>query len=253
MIMMIYFIILLIGLVFGSFLNVLIHRLPLSISLVNPAGSACPHCNNGIKWYENIPVASYLALKGRCSNCSESISIIYPIVEIITAIVTLTIYLNFLFNWELIAIIALFYTLIVLSFIDLKYRAVPDYLLIIAVILAIMVGDIISVLIFTGGLVLLELAITFYIQNIKAKITGNKELEVQRALGEGDMPIAGVIGGLLGVQLGVSAIFLAAILALLPAVYNLFSKKQIETAFIPFLSLGLFITLFSGFNLFSLV
>ena len=250
--MIIYLIILLIGLVFGSFLNVLIHRLPLSISLVNPLGSACPHCNNGIKWYENIPVFSYLALKGRCSNCSESISIIYPIVEIITAIVTLTIYSIFLLNWELIAIIALFYTLIVLSFIDLKYRAVPDYLLIIAVILAIVVGDIISVLIFTGGLLLLELIITFYIQNIKAKITGNKELETQRALGEGDMPIAGVIGGLLGIQLGVSAIFLAALLALLPAIYNLFSKKEIETAFIPFLSLGLFITLFSGFNLFSL-
>ena len=250
--MIIYLIILLIGLVFGSFLNVLIHRLPLSISLVSPVGSACPHCNNGIKWYENIPVFSYLALKGRCSNCSESISIIYPIVEIITALVTLTIYLNFLLNWELIAIIALFYTLIVLSFIDLKYRAVPDYLLIIAVILAIVVGDIISVLIFTGGLLLLELIITFYIQNIKAKITGNKELETQRALGEGDMPIAGVIGGLLGIQLGVSAIFLAALLALLPAIYNLFSKKEMETAFIPFLSLGLFITLFSGFNLFSL-
>ena len=250
--MIIYLIILLLGLVFGSFLNVLIHRLPLSISLVNPVGSACPHCNNGIKWYENLPVFSYLALKGRCSNCSKSISIIYPIVEIITALVTLTIYLNFLLNWELIAIIALFYTLIVLSFIDLKYRAVPDYLLIIAVILAIVVGDIISVLIFTGGLLLLELIITFYIQNIKAKITGNKELETQRALGEGDMPIAGVIGGLLGIQLGVSAIFLAALLALLPAIYNLFSKKEIETAFIPFLSLGLFITLFSGFNLFSL-
>ena len=250
--MIIYLIILLLGLVFGSFLNVLIHRLPLSISLVNPVGSACPHCNNGIKWYENIPVFSYLALKGRCSNCSESISIIYPIVEIITALVTLTIYLNFMLNWELIAIIALFYTLIVLSFIDLKYRAVPDYLLIIAVVLAIVVGDIISVLIFTGGLLLLELIITFYIQNIKAKITGNKELETQRALGEGDMPIAGVIGGLLGIQLGVSAIFLAALLALLPAIYNLFSKKEIETAFIPFLSLGLFITLFSGFNLFSL-
>ena len=250
--MIIYLIILLIGLVFGSFLNVLIHRLPLSISLVSPVGSACPHCHNGIKWYENIPVFSYLALKGRCSNCSESISIIYPIVEIITALVTLLIYLNFLLNWELIAIIALFYTLIVLSFIDLKYRAVPDYLLIIAVILAMVVGDIISVLIFTGGLLLLELIITFYIQNIKAKITGNKELETQRALGEGDMPIAGVIGGLLGIQLGVSAIFLAALLALLPAIYNLFSKKEIETAFIPFLSLGLFITLFSGFNLFSL-
>ena len=250
--MIMYLIALLIGLVFGSFLNVLIHRLPLGISLVNPIGSSCPQCSHGIKWYENIPVFSYILLKGRCSSCSESISIIYPIVEITTAIVTLMLYASLWTNWELIITTALFYVLIVLSFIDLKYRAVPDYLLIIAVILAIVVGDIINILIFTGGLLLLELIITFYIQNIKAKITGNKELETQRALGEGDMPIAGVIGGLLGIQLGVSAIFLAALLALLPAIYNLFSKKEIETAFIPFLSLGLFITLFSGFNLFSL-
>ena len=66
------------------------------------------------------------------------------------------------------------------------------------------------------------------------------------------MPIAGVIGGLLGIQLGISAIFLAALLALLPAIYNLFSKKEVETAFIPFLSLGLFISLVTEFNLFSL-
>lgn len=250
---MIYLIVFLIGLVFGSFLNVLIHRLPLSISLFKPLGSACPHCSYEIKWFENIPVLSYLFLKGKCSNCSASISKTYPLVEIITAIVTLVIYLNFIPNWEMLAIVALFYTLIVLSFIDLKYREVPDYLLIIVVALTIVVGDLINLLIFTGGLLLLELAITFYIQNIKAKITKNKELETQRALGEGDMPIAGVIGGLLGIQLGISAIFLAALLALLPAIYNLFSKKEIETAFIPFLSLGLFISLFSGFNLFSLL
>ena len=251
--MIINLIVFLIGLVFGSFLNVLIHRLPLSISLFKPLGSACPHCSYEIKWFENIPVLSYLFLKGKCSNCSESISKTYPLVEIITAIVTLVIYLNFIPNWEMLAIVALFYTLIVLSFIDLKYREVPDYLLIIVVALTIVVGDLINLLIFTGGLLLLELAITFYIQNIKAKITKNKELETQRALGEGDMPIAGVIGGLLGIQLGISAIFLAALLALLPAIYNLFSKKEIETAFIPFLSLGLFISLFSGFNLFSLL
>ena len=250
--MIINLIVFLIGLVFGSFLNVLIHRLPLSISLVKPIGSACPNCSYGIKWYENIPVVSYLFLKGKCSNCSESISIVYPFVELITAVVTLVIYTNFLLNWEFLAIIALFYTLIVLSFIDLKYREVPDYLLLIVVALTLIVGDLINLLIFTGGLFLLELAITFYIQNIKAKITKNKELETQRALGEGDMPIAGVIGGLLGVQLGISAIFLAALLALLPAIYNLFSKKEIETAFIPFLSLGLIISLISGFNLFSL-
>ncbi len=164
----------------------------------------------------------------------------------------LMLYASLWTNWVLIITTVLFYVLIVLSFIDLKYKAVPDYLLILVIALSIIVGDFINILIFTGGFVLLELAITFYIQNIKAKITGNKELETQRALGEGDMPIAGVIGGLLGIQLGISAIFLAAILALLPAIYNLFSKNEVETAFIPFLSLGLFITLVTEFNLFSL-
>jgi len=249
--MELYIIVFIIGLIFGSFLNVLIHRLPLGISLMKPLGSICSHCNYTIKWYENIPIFSYLFLKGKCSNCSKPISIVYPLVELITALVTLLLYMNYWLNWELIATITLFYTLIVLSLIDLKYKAVPDYLLIIAVILTIFVGDLTNILIFAGGFVLLELALTFYIQNVKAKITKNKDLETQSALGEGDIPIAGVIGGLLGLHLGISAIFLATLLALLLSIYNLLSKKEIETPFIPFLSLGLFITFISDFNIFS--
>ena len=249
--MELYIIIFVIGLIFGSFLNVLIYRLPLEISLFKPLGSTCSHCQHRIKWHQNIPVLSYLFLKGKCSNCSKPISIVYPFVELTTALVTLLLYMNYWLNWELIVTIALFYTLIVLSFIDLKYKAVPDYLLIIAVILTIIVGDLMSILIFAGGFVLLELVITFYIQNVKAKITKNKDLETQSALGEGDIPIAGVIGGLLGLHLGISAIFLATLLALLLSIYNLLSKKEIETPFIPFLSLGLFITFITGFNIFS--
>ena len=229
----------------------LIHRIPSGISLFKPLGSTCIHCKHSIKWHENIPVFSYLFLKGKCSNCSKPISIVYPLVELTTALVTLLLYMNYSPNWELIVTIALFYTLIVLSFIDLKYKAVPDYLLIIAVMLAVIVGDLIDILIFAGGFVLLELVITFYIQNVKAKITKNKDLETQSALGEGDIPIAGVIGGLLGLHLGISAIFLAAMLGLLMSIYNLLSKKEIETPFIPFLSLGLFITFITGFNIFS--
>ena len=249
--MELYAIVFLIGLIFGSFLNVLIYRLPLEISLFKPLGSICSHCQHRIKWHQNIPVFSYLFLKGKCSNCSKPISIVYPFVELTTALVTLLLYMNYWLNWELIVTITLFYTLIVLSFIDLKYKSVPDYLLIIAVILTIIVGDLMNVLIFAGGFALLELVITFYIQNIKAKITKNKDLETQSALGEGDIPIAGVIGGLLGLHLGISAIFLATLLGLLLSIYNLLSKKEIETPFIPFLSLGLFITLISGFNIFS--
>ncbi len=250
--MELYIIIFIIGLIFGSFLNMLIHRLPSGVSLFKPLGSTCIHCKHRIKWHENIPVFSYLFLKGKCSNCSKPISIVYPLVELTTALVTLLLYMNYSPNWELIVTIALFYTLIVLSFIDLKYKAVPDYLLIIAVMLAVIVGDLIDILIFAGGFVLLELVITFYIQNVKAKITKNKDLETQSALGEGDIPIAGVIGGLLGLHLGISAIFMAAVLGLLLSIYNLLSKKEIETPFIPFLSLGLFITFISGFNIFFL-
>jgi leader peptidase (prepilin peptidase)/N-methyltransferase len=251
--MELYVIVFIAGLIFGSFLNVLIHRLPLGISLFKPVGSECPHCQHAIKWYENIPVASYLFLKGKCSNCDGHISIVYPIVELTTGVVTVLLYSHQWFNLELLMTIALFYTLIVLSFIDFKYKAVPDYLLIIVVLLTLILGDWKDALIFMGGFVLLELILTFYIQTIKAKITKNKDLENQRALGEGDIPIAGVIGGLLGIQLGVSAIFLAAILALFPAIYGLVRKQEIETPFIPFLSLGLFITFITGFNLFVLV
>jgi len=251
--MSIYLVTFIIGLIFGSFLNVLIHRLPLGISLFNPVGSECPHCQHAIKWYENIPVVSYLVLKGKCSNCSERISVIYPIVEMTTGVVTVLLFNHQWLNVDLILTIVLFYTLIVLSFIDFKYKAVPDYLLIIVLLLTLVVGNWKDTLIFMGGFVLLELILTFYIQNIKAKLTKNKELENQRSLGEGDMPIAGVIGGLLGIHLGISAIFLAAILALIPAIYGLVVKQEIETPFIPFLSLGLFITLITGFNLFSLV
>ena len=242
-----------IGLIFGSFLNVLTYRIPLGISLFNPIGSECPHCQHKIKWYENIPVISYVFLKGKCSNCSERISIIYPVVELTTGVVTVLLYNHQWLDLDLILTIVLFYTLIVLSFIDFKFKAVPDYLLIVVVILTLMVGDWKNALIFMGGFVLLELILTFYIQTIKAKITKNKELENQRALGEGDIPIAGAIGGLLGIHLGISAIFLAAILALIPAVYGLMVKKEIETPFIPFLSLGLLITLITGFNLFALI
>ena len=240
-----------IGLMFGSFLNMLIHRLPLAIPLFNPADSECPHCQHKIKWYENIPVVSYLVLKGKCSNCSEHISISYPIVELTTGVVTILLYNHQWFDLDLVLTIALFYTLIVLSFIDFKYKAVPDYLLIVVVVLTLIVGDWKNTLIFTGGFILLEFVLTFYIQTIKVKMTKNKDLENQRALGEGDIPIAGVIGGLLGIQLGISSIFLAAVLALIPAVYGLVKKQEIETPFIPFLSLGLFITLITGFNLFQ--
>ena len=73
------------GLLFGSFLNVCIYRIPREKSIVWPP-SACPHCNAHISWYDNIPLLSYLVLLGKCRHCKKPISIQYPIVELLTAI-----------------------------------------------------------------------------------------------------------------------------------------------------------------------
>ncbi len=240
---MISLLIFLIGLIFGSFLNMLIYRLPLSISLVNPKRSICTSCNIQIKWYENIPLLSYLFLKGRCSNCDEVISITYPIVELISATVTYILFYKLGLTINFIITTLLFYTLITLSFIDLKYKAVPDYLLILALLLSFFTFDFSfrDAMIFAGGFVLLELFITFYIQNIKARMLKDDTLKEQRAMGEGDIPIVAIIGGLLGVKLALIAIFLGALFAIIPSILNNIIKKDIETPFIPFLSLGLLV------------
>lgn len=252
---MISFLIFILGLIFGSFLNMLIYRLPLGISLINPKRSICTTCKNEIKWFENIPLFSYIFLKGKCSSCKEKISITYPIVELSTAIITLVLFLKLGLNQNFLITTLVFYTLITLSFIDFKYKAVPDYLLILVLFLSFFIYGFSfnSMLLFAGGFVLLEIFITFYIQNIKAKILKDDTLKEQRAMGEGDIPIVAIIGGILGIKLGVVAIFLGAVFAIIPAILNSIIKKDIETPFIPFLSLGLLVVYLYEYELINLL
>jgi leader peptidase (prepilin peptidase) / N-methyltransferase len=93
---------------------------------------------------------------------------------------------------------------------------------------------------FSGAFVLLNFVITFYIQNIKSKLLKDESLKTQEALGEGDIPIIAMLGIMLGVSGGLFAIFLAAIFAIIPAIYSNFVKKDIQTPFIPYLVLGFF-------------
>mgnify|MGYP000423827671 CR=1 FL=1 len=243
---MTYLFVCLFGLCFGSFFNVAIYRLPLGESIVSP-NSACPNCKHEIKWYHNIPLVSYILLNGKCSNCKSKISFIYPFVELLTATVTLFVFIKLGFSYEFFAMTAVFYILIVLSFIDLKYKAVPDYLLVMVFFASFFainsdfLGALQSGLTFAGGFIMLDFLLTYYIQNIKYKLTKNEDLRTQKALGEGDIPIVFVIGMILGVQAGFTAIFLGALCAIIPSIYNIIFKKDLETPFIPYLSLGFFI------------
>ncbi|MEM7245667.1 MAG: prepilin peptidase [Acidobacteriota bacterium] len=113
------------GLVIGSFLNVVIHRLPRNESVVHPR-STCPDCGHLIPWYENVPVVSWLVLRGRCSSCSRSISFRYTFVEIAAAVLCLLCW--FRFGWSPTLVIAMLFALLVLPlvFTDLEHMILPD-------------------------------------------------------------------------------------------------------------------------------
>ncbi|MBF0180204.1 MAG: prepilin peptidase [Magnetococcales bacterium] len=114
-----------IGLVWGSFLNVCIHRIPLEENIVFP-NSRCPACKAAIRWHDNIPLFGWLLLGGRCRDCRGRISPVYPAVELIAALLTLTTVLRFGLTPTGIALVVLGYALIVLTAIDFEHYILPD-------------------------------------------------------------------------------------------------------------------------------
>lgn len=116
------------GLLIGSFLNVVIVRLPRDQSLVKPP-SHCPKCKSPVRWFQNLPVISYLALRGKCAKCQNPISVRYPIVELITALLFLAVYQRF--GWSGLLVVRDFpfvAILVAITFIDLEHRIIPDVL-----------------------------------------------------------------------------------------------------------------------------
>ena len=232
------------GAVIGSFLNVLILRLPLNKSVVTPR-SSCPSCNHIIAWYYNIPLFSFLFLRAKCAYCKTKISFQYFIVELLSASLTLALFIKLGLSSEFLYMSLLFYVCITLSFIDFKYKAVPDYLLLIVLALSFFATSFSlleafkNAFLFSGAFVLLNFILTFYIQNIKARLLKDEDLKNQEALGEGDIPIIAMIAVILGIKGALIAIFLAAIFAIIPSIYSNLVKKDIQTPFIPYLILGM--------------
>lgn len=116
------------GLIFGSFLNVVIARLPEGRSVVSP-GSSCPKCEAMIRWYDNVPIVSYLALRGHCRACRVPISLRYPLVEFLTALLLCA--ATYRHGWSLVLLVRdfpLLLALVAVVFIDLDHRIIPDRL-----------------------------------------------------------------------------------------------------------------------------
>jgi len=113
------------GLALGSFLNVCIYRIPLKKSIVRPP-SSCPNCGAGIRFYDNIPVISYVLLLGRCRHCRTPISLRYPLVELITGLLSVAIFIRFGLSPNYIFLFLFTAALIAIAFIDLQHKIIPD-------------------------------------------------------------------------------------------------------------------------------
>jgi len=247
-----------IGIVFGSFLNVVILRIPKEESVVF-GSSHCTSCGNNLKPWHNIPLFSWLFLRGKCSYCKTSISIQYPLIEFISGLIFVVLADKFGVSLPVFFIGLSFLMLLALSLIDFKYKMVPDSLNLLAILFAVIgawnidgvVSNFQNALLFAGGFTLLRFALSYYLTSsiyragLATKTLWNKHYDRTpfiEAMGEGDIMVAAAMGALLGVKLALVAIFLSALLAL-PVMLAIMSRSKEEqrVPFVPFLALATFI------------
>lgn len=228
------------GAIIGSFLNVCIYRIPRGESVINPA-SHCPSCNTPLKWIELIPIISYIILQGKCSHCKIGISIKYPIIEAITAILFLLLYLKFGFTYKMFKYVVLLCYMIVISIIDLFST------------------DIYSITTYSGiciGLIFLAInlylalpVLTYILAVLFAAVMMLIITLTTRAMGWGDMDICILIGLFIGLKLTILTMVLSFIFGGFISVFMIIIKRKAmrdPIPFGPFIALAMLVAIFLG-------
>ena len=239
-------IIFMIGLVIGSFSNVCIYRLPRNESVIFPA-SHCPSCNQSIKWYDNIPLLSFLILKGKCRYCQNRISAQYPLVEFLTGYLYLVLFLLYGLQLKTFVYMLFCSALIIITFIDLKEQIIPDVISLPFIVLGFLLSFFLKNItpvdsllgILSGGGILLLIAVA------------GSYLFKREAMGGGDIKLAAMVGAFLGWQLTLLSLFLGFFFGAFIGVIVLFknkgkNEKSDSIPFGPFIALGSVISLFFG-------
>ena len=244
------------GAVVGSFLNVCIGRIPNGESIVQPS-SHCPKCKTPIRLYDNIPLISYLFLRGRCRACGERISSRYFVVELLTALLALALFDRFGFGFSFVVSLVFVAALIVIAFIDLDVRIVPDVISLPGIILGLAVSVIgyfvvskpsgiipspfssfIGIL--AGGGFLLATAWIY------EKITGVE------GMGGGDIKLLAMIGAFLGWPAIPVTLFFASLVGSIVGIAYMVATgagRRFALPFAPFLCSGALLFIFFGENL----
>jgi len=229
----------------GSFANVLIHRLPMGLSIVSP-GSQCPSCGTGIRWFDNIPIVSYFILGGRCRTCRTTISPRYPLVEALSGFLFAAVVFKLGIQPMTIGLVLFSWALVVITFIDLDHRIIPDVISLPGTVFGLAfsflpgfprpMDSAVGVAVGAGFL--------FLILYAYEKIMG------EEGMGLGDVKLLAMIGAFLGWQALPITIMISSLTGSLVGVgYALVkgeSVRKFPVPFGPFLALGALVHLFFG-------
>jgi leader peptidase (prepilin peptidase)/N-methyltransferase len=224
------------GLCIGSFLNVCIYRLPESKSIVQPR-SMCPHCGALIRFYDNIPILSYIALKGKCRHCSASIAFRYPVVELISGVFALGVYLKYGIRLETPIYYAFIATLLVITFIDIDHQIIPDVITLPGI-----------PIFFAASFALKQIS---FVESILGILAGGGSLFLvawlyhlltkKEGMGGGDIKLLAMIGAVIGWKGVLFTIFVASAVGTLAGMLIMLKTRKtmkLAVPFGPFLAIG---------------
>jgi leader peptidase (prepilin peptidase)/N-methyltransferase len=232
------------GAILGSFLNVCIYRLPKRESILSPS-SYCPHCHEPIKFYDNIPILSYLLLGGKCRQCKGHISFRYPVVEGLFGLISLALFIKYGLTLQSLLFLLFTAALIIITFIDLDYQIIPDIISIPGILSGIGASFLIPIMswhasifgIMIGGGLLLLVAI------------GYKWLTGREGMGGGDIKLLAMIGAWLGWKAIPFILLSSSLIGVLIGGGSLLINKKgarSKIPFGPFLSIASLIYIFFG-------
>lgn len=235
------------GLCIGSFLNVCIYRLPAAKSIVHPR-SMCPQCDTLIPFYDNLPVFSYLWLKGKCRRCQVKIPMRYPMVELLGGLFALGAYLKFGQGIETLIYYVFIAALLVVTFIDIDHRIIPDVITLPGIPIFFAASFALSAITYKEALlgILLGGGSLFLVAWIYSLIT-KKE-----GMGGGDIKLLAMMGAIVGWQGVFFTIFVASLVGTLAGLAVMLQSRQgmkLAVPFGPFLSIGAITYIFFGTQL----
>ncbi len=229
------------GLILGSFFNVCIYRLPRKISVIWP-GSFCPSCRKTLAWWQNVPIVSFLILKGRCFYCHEKIPRRYPFVEFITTTVTLSLLFHFHNTGTFLFYLLFFSGMIVIGGIDMFHQRIPNTLIITFLIMGIILNYLFQLNSWSQALAGILLAILFtLILRWSTTYFFRKE-----SLGLGDIKLSALMGFYLGFELFLISLFVGSLFGIIFQLYNRRYHQGLRMTQIPlapFLGIGAYVVI----------